>query len=76
MKREVFLREVVFLGENALLVGGNVLRLVRKRCFLRKMSSFGWKSPYLWEKAGLSGRKCHLDGSECDVEERQVVFLW
>ena len=26
-------------------------------------------------EAGLSGRKWHLDGSKCDLEERKAGFL-
>ena len=56
-----FEEEAEFLGEYMPSLGGN-------GCWWEKMSC-------IWEKAGVSGSKGHFDGSKCDPEEHQVVFL-
>ena len=39
------------------------------------MSCFGRKCPIWGAESGISVTKCHLDGSKCDLEERNAAFF-
>ena len=80
-KRQVFLGNRLFLGDSSRLgwkmtgVCEKAGILGKKAVFLRRSWYFWGNMSRLWEKSGLSWRKCHVFGRKLVYLEETAIFL-